>query len=61
MAEYILKRELELDRPRAEVFDFFADAGNLGRITPPELSFYIIGPRVPMFIGGWSANGVSHA
>ncbi len=42
MAEYTLERKLTLDRPIKSVFDFFADAVNLERITPPELKFHII-------------------
>lgn len=42
MAEHILEREQIIKRPRREVFEFFADAGNLERITPPELNFQII-------------------
>lgn len=50
MAEYKLKRKLALERPISEVFDFFADAVNLERITPPELKFHIITPQ-PIKIG----------
>lgn len=42
MAEFILERKQIIQRPRDEVFEFFADAGNLERITPPELNFHII-------------------
>ncbi len=41
MAEHILERKQIIYRPRDEVFEFFADAKNLERITPPELNFKI--------------------
>ena len=42
MAEHILERRQIIERPREEVFEFFANAGNLECITPPELNFRII-------------------
>jgi ligand-binding SRPBCC domain-containing protein len=41
---YILRAEMHLPNPRAEVFAFFSDARNLEAITPAGLKFRILSP-----------------
>lgn len=47
--EHILRSRTLLPRSVEESFDFFSDASNLERITPPELRFRIV-PPVPQEI-----------
>ena len=52
MKTFTLTNELWLPLPPDEVFPFFADAGNLERLTPPSLRFRILTPPpIEMAIG----------
>lgn len=53
MAEiHVLERKQRIERPLAEVFPFYADAGNLERITPPLLGFEVLTPQpIEMRVG----------
>lgn len=48
--DHVLHTRIELPLARSRVFDFFSDAANLARITPPEVGFTIQTP-LPIVMG----------
>jgi len=44
MKTYWLRKTIWLPKPRATVFEFFANPGNLDRLTPAWLNFTILTP-----------------
>lgn len=52
MRIHVLERQQRIERPPAEVFPFYADAGNLERITPSWLGFEVTTPMpIEMEVG----------
>lgn len=49
---HFLRTAFALPLPIDEVFAFFAEAGNLERITPPELNFRILTPPATRIMAG---------
>ena len=49
---YLLKREIEIERPIEEVFEFFNRPENLALITPPSRGFKILTPSPVMMASG---------
>jgi ligand-binding SRPBCC domain-containing protein len=45
MKEELFVSVQDLPSPKAEVFTFFSDPGNLERLTPPWLAFEVITPK----------------
>jgi ligand-binding SRPBCC domain-containing protein len=52
MKLYVLEREQRLPIPLSAAWDFFSDAGNLAKITPPEMGFEVTSKLPPRMYAG---------
>ena len=48
MADHVLETRIWLARPPSQVFAFFADPGNLARVSPPALHLRVIAAAGPL-------------
>ena len=56
MKTYWLRKTIWLPQPRAKVFEFFSNPGNLDRLTPAWLNFAIVAPASSKMIQGALLN-----
>jgi ligand-binding SRPBCC domain-containing protein len=52
MKTYWLRKSIWLPQPRAKVFEFFSNPGNLDRLTPAWLNFAILTPATSQIKAG---------
>ena len=59
MADHVLETRLWLARPRVQVFAFFADPGNLARVSPPAVHLRLLTPPTTLHTGAVLDFGIA--